>query len=142
MPARAWKALAVSSAGAVLVSFNSTATNIAFGDLTRSFPAAGQSIVSWTSSGYFIGLAGFMLVGGRLADRNGRRRIFRIGMIGFVVSALLSALAPTIWLLIAARVLQAMSGALVLPASLAMILPELPRNDTAPRLGYGPPPHP
>jgi EmrB/QacA subfamily drug resistance transporter len=69
-----------------------------------------------------------MLVGGRLADRTGRRRVFRLGMVGFIVSALLSALAPTIWLLIAARVLQAISGAFVLPASLAMILPEFPRE--------------
>jgi EmrB/QacA subfamily drug resistance transporter len=128
IPARAWKALAVSAAGSVLVSFNSTATNIAFDDLTRSFPAAGQSVVAWTSSGFFIGLAGFMLVGGRLADRQGRRRIFRIGMIGFIVSALLSAAAPSIWVLIGARVLQAMAGALVLPASLAMILPEFPKE--------------
>lgn len=128
VPARAWKALAVSSAGAVLVSFNSTATNIAFDDLTRSFPEAGQNIVSWTSSGFFIGLAGFMLVGGRLADRTGRRRVFRLGMAGFVVSAVLSAVAPTIWILIGARVLQAISGALVLPASLAMILPEFPKE--------------
>jgi EmrB/QacA subfamily drug resistance transporter len=126
--ARAWKALAVSSAGAVLVSFNSTATNIAFDDLTRSFPEAGQSIVSWTSSGFFIGLAGFMLVGGRLADRTGRRRVFRIGMMGFVASALLSAVAPSIWVLIGARILQAVSGAFVLPASLAMILPEFPKE--------------
>ena len=133
IPARAWRALAVSAAGAVLVSFNSTATNIAFDDLTQSFPEAGQSIVSWTSSGFFIGLAGFMLVGGRLADRTGRRRVFRIGMAGFVVSAIISAIAPTIWVLIGARILQAVAGAFVLPASLAMILPEFPseRHGTA-----------
>ncbi len=115
------------------MSFNSTATNIAFDDLTRSFPESGQSVVSWTSSGFFIGLAGFMLVGGRLADRSGRRRIFRIGMAGFVVSAVLSAAAPTIWVLIGARILQAVAGAFVLPASLAMILPEFPteRHGTA-----------
>lgn len=128
VPTRAWKALAVSAAGAVLVSFNSTATNIAFDDLTRSFPESGQSVVSWTSSGFFIGLAGFMLIGGRLGDRVGRRKIFRLGMMGFVASAVLSALAPTIWVLIAARVLQAISGAFVLPASLAMILPEFPKE--------------
>jgi len=128
IPTRAWKALAVSAAGSVLVSFNSTATNIAFDDLTRSFPAAGQNIVAWTSSGYFIGSAGFMLVGGRLADRSGRRRMFRLGMMGFAVSAVLSAVAPNIWLLIAARVLQSIAAAFVLPASLAMILPEFPRE--------------
>ncbi len=126
--AKAWRGLAVASSGAVLVSFNATATNIAFDDLTRSFPDAGQSIVAWTSSGFFIGLAGFMLVGGRLADRTGRRRIFRLGLAGFVVSAVLSAAAPTVWVLIAARVLQAISGAFVLPASLAMILPDFPKE--------------
>ena len=128
IPARAWKALAVGAAGSVLVSFNSTATNIAFDDLTRSFPESGQSIVSWTSSGFFIGLAGFMLIGGRLADRNGRRKVFRLGMAGFLVSAILSAIAPSIWVLIGARILQAVAGAFVLPASLAMILPEFPRE--------------
>jgi len=128
VPARAWKALAVSALGAVLVSFNSTATNIAFDDLTAAFPEAGQSIVAWTSSGFFIGLAGFMLIGGRLGDRSGRLRIFRIGMVGFIVSSILSTVAPTIWVLIAARVLQAMAGALVLPTSLALILPEFPKE--------------
>lgn len=131
--ARAWRALGVSAAGYVLFGFNSTATNLAFGDISDSFDGVSQTTVSWVASAYFIASAAFLPLGGRLADRVGRRRIFNIGLIGFCLSALLSAFAPTVWILIGARALQAASGALVIPASLAMILPEFPvsRRSTA-----------
>lgn len=110
----------------MLFGFNSTATNLAFAAIAETFAEASQSTISWVASGYFIASAAFLPLGGRLADRIGRRRIFNIGLVGFAVSALVSAIAPSIWVLIGARVLQAVSGAFVIPSSLAMVLPEFP----------------
>lgn len=123
---RAWRALAVGSAGYVLFGFNSTATNLAFGSIADTFSGVSESTVSWVASGYFIASAAFLPLGGRLADRVGRRRIFNVGLAIFALSAVLSATAPTVWVLIGARVAQAVGGALVIPASLSMALPEFP----------------
>jgi EmrB/QacA subfamily drug resistance transporter len=116
----------VASAGYVLFGFNSTATNLAFGSIADDFATASESTVSLVASGFFIASAAFLPVGGRLADRVGRRRVFNVGLVGFIVSALASALAPTVEILIAARVAQAVAGALVIPSSLAVVLPEFP----------------
>ena len=124
--ARAWRALAVGAAGYVLFGFNSTATNLAFGSIAETFSSVSEGTVSWIASGYFIASAAALPLGGRLADRLGRRRIFNIGLAWFALSALASALAPTIWVLIGARVAQATAGALIIPASLSMALPEFP----------------
>jgi len=128
VPARAWKALAVGSAGFSLMSFNTTATNLAFGDIAADFDAASQATVSWVASIFFIGLASLLLVSGRLADRIGRRRMFRLGLVAFAAGAVLSAVAPNVWVLIAARLVAAAGGALVIPSSLAVVLPEFPRE--------------
>lgn len=125
---RAWKALAVGSAGFSLVSFNTTATNLAFADIADDFRDASQATVSWVASVFFIGLASLLLVSGRLADRTGRRRAFRVGLATFAVGAALSAAAPNVWVLIAARLVAAAGGALVVPSSLAVVLPEFPKE--------------
>ncbi|MEM8925961.1 MAG: MFS transporter [Actinomycetota bacterium] len=126
VPAGAWRALAVGAAGFVLFGFNSTATNLAFGSIADTFDTVSETTVSWVASGFFIASAAMLPLGGRLADRVGRRRIFQLGLIGFAASALASALAPNIWVLIASRVAQATAGALVIPSSLAMALPRFP----------------
>jgi EmrB/QacA subfamily drug resistance transporter len=77
-------------------------------------------------SGYNIAYAAALLTAGRLADRLGRRRIYLTGLVVFVVASGLCGLAPSVPLLIGARVLQACGGALLTPASLALVLPEFP----------------
>ncbi|MPY94406.1 MAG: MFS transporter [Acidimicrobiia bacterium] len=128
VPRRAWKALVVGGAGFSLISFNTTATNLAFPDIAEDFPGASLSTVSWVASIFFIGLASLLLVSGRLADRVGRRRVFRVGLGVFAVGAALSAVAPTVGALIAARFVASVGGALVIPSSLAVVLPEFPRE--------------
>ena len=123
---RAWKALAMASAGFSLVSFNTTATNLAFSAIADDFTGASPSTVSWVASIFFIGLASLLLVSGRLADRTGRRRVFRLGLGIFAAGAVLSAVAPDVWTLIAARFVAATGGALIIPSSLAVVLPEFP----------------
>lgn len=118
----------VGGAGFSLISFNTTATNLAFGPIADDFPEASLSTVSWVASIFFIGLASLLLVSGRLADRVGRRRVFRTGLAVFALGAVLSAVAPNVWALIAARFVASAGGALVIPSSLAVVLPEFPRE--------------
>lgn len=125
---RAWRALAVGCIGFSLMSFNTTAMNLAFGDIGDDFPGASQATVSWVASIFFIGLASLMLLSGALADRLGRLRMFRLGLLTFTVGAALSALAPSVYVLIGARLIAAAGGAMVVPSSLAVVLPEFPKE--------------
>jgi EmrB/QacA subfamily drug resistance transporter len=119
-------ALATASVAMLLISFNATATNIAFPALQDDFATYGLASLSWIISGFNITQTMMMLVGGRLADREGRRKIFLIGIAVLTVGSLLTGVAPTVPLLVAARVLQAVGAALVLPTSLAAVLPDFP----------------
>ncbi|MXY02490.1 MAG: MFS transporter [Acidimicrobiales bacterium] len=125
---RAWRALTVASLGTVLVGFNSTASNLALDSIRDSFAGATAADVGWGIAGFMIGTAAFLPLAGRLADRIGRKRIFQIGLALFALSAVFSAIAPTVWTLNMARVLQAISGAAVLPASLSLVLPLFPES--------------
>ena len=124
----AWRALAVASMGTVLVGFNSTASNLALASIRDGFAGATTSDVGWGIAGFMIGTAAFLPLAGRLADRIGRKRIFQIGLALFALSAVFSAVAPTVWTLNLARVLQAIGGAAILPASLSLVLPLFPES--------------
>ena len=128
MSGRAWRALTVASLGTVLVGFNSTATNIALNAIQESYAGATAADVGWGIAGYMIGTAAFLPLAGRLADRIGRKLIFQTGLVLFALSAVASALAPTVWTLNLARVLQAVGGAAILPASLSLVLPLFPAS--------------
>ena len=110
----------------LLVAFVGTATNIAVPVLEDEFPDAGLATISWVVSGFSVAQVTFMLLGGRLADRIGRRTIFLRGLAIFAIGAALSGIAPTIEAVIAARVVQAIGASLMLPASLTVVLPEFP----------------
>ena len=94
---------------------------------TSALPALGKDLdagiegLAWTLNGYTLTLASFILLGGSLGDRFGRRRVFVIGTIWFAIASLFCGLAPNIELLIAVRALQGVGGALLTPGSLAMI---------------------
>ena len=77
--------------------------------------------LQWTLNGYTLTLASFILLGGSLGDRLGRRRVFVFGTIWFALASALCGLAPNIDMLIAARLLQGVGGALMTPGSLAII---------------------
>ncbi len=112
----------------LLAAFVGTATNIAIPVLEEEFPDAGLATISWVVSGFNVAQVTFMLLGGRLADRLGRKKIFLRGLAVFALGAALSGLAPSIELVIAARIGQALGVALMLPASLAAVLPEFPAD--------------
>lgn len=105
-------------------------SGIAFLDVTVvnvALPQLGQELgadvagLQWTINGYAVTLAAFLLLGGSLGDRLGRRRIFLLGVVWFAVASLLCGLAPSVPTLVAARMLQGVGGALLTPGSLALI---------------------
>lgn len=114
--------------GTVLVGFNSTASNLALAPIRDSFAGATASDVGWGIAGFMIFTAASLPLAGRLADRIGRKRIFQIGLALFALSAVFSAVAPTVWTLNVARVLQAIAGAAILPSSLSLVLPLFPES--------------
>lgn len=112
--------LAAVIVGSAIAFIDSTVVNVALptigGDLDASF---GQ--LQWVVTGYTLTLASFILIGGSLGDHIGRRRVYVIGTVGFAATSLLCALAPTAGVLVAARVLQGIAGALLTPGSLAIV---------------------
>lgn len=112
----------------LLAAFVGTATNIAIPVLEDEFADVGLTHISWVISAFAVTQVTFMLLGGRLADRIGRRRIFITGLAVFGVGAALSAVAPGIDLVIAARIIQAVGVALMIPSSLAAVLPLYPKE--------------
>lgn len=132
--ARGWKVLAVSSVAVFLVAIDVTIVNIAFPKMLEDFETD-RAGLSWVLSAYNIAFAACLLTSGRLADRFGRRRIFFTGLWTFTVASALCGLAPSVELLVVARVLQAMGGALIMPASLALVLPEFPLERRSAAIG-------
>ena len=95
----------------------------------------GVSGLQWVLTGYLLTLASLILLGGALGDRFGRRRVFQIGTIWFAAASLLCGIAPTLPVLVAARMLQGVGGALLTPGSLALIQASFHPDDRAPAVG-------
>lgn len=113
---------------------DSTVVNVALPALGRDLGATlGQ--LQWVVNGYTLSLAALVLLGGSLGDRFGRRRIFAVGVVWFALGSLLCGLAPGIGWLIAARILQGIGGALLVPGSLAIISATFVRADRARAIG-------
>jgi len=132
-PAGRWVLLAA-VLGSGLAMLDATVVNIALPVLGEELDA-GLSGLQWTLNGYTLALASLILLGGSLGDRFGRRRVFVIGTAWFAVASLLCALAPTVEVLVAARVLQGIGGALLTPGSLAIIAASFAAEDRARAVG-------
>jgi EmrB/QacA subfamily drug resistance transporter len=116
----------IACAGAFVAFLDTTIVNIAFPDISASFAGSGRDALSWVLDGYFVVIAALLVPAGGLADRFGHKRIFLLGVTGFTTASLLCAIAPTLSLLIAFRVLQGVGAALIAPASLAIVLDSFP----------------
>src|SRR6201991_3404416 len=99
-------AVAIACAGAFLAFLDTTIVNIAFPDISASFPEASSGLLSWVLDGYFVVIAALLVPAGGFADRFGHRRVFTLGIAAFAAASLLCAVAPSLALLIAFRVLQ------------------------------------
>jgi len=99
---------------------NISSVNIALPDIADDLDFS-EATLPWVVSAYLVTFAGFLLVGGRVADLSGRRRVLTAGFVIFLVGTLLSALAPTAPTLVAARALQGIGAATMIPASLGIL---------------------
>jgi EmrB/QacA subfamily drug resistance transporter len=106
--------------GSTVVFLDSTVVNVALPAIADGLDAglAGQQ---WVVESYMLTLVSLLLVGGSLGDQFGRRRMFVFGLIAFGATSVLCAVAPSVELLIAARALQGVAGALLVPGSLAIV---------------------
>ena len=124
--AHRWKVLIVVSAAVFMSSLDLFIVNIAFPDIERDFGGTSLGSLSWILNAYAIVFAALLVPAGRTADRLGRKRAFVTGVAVFTAASALCAAAPSVELLVAARVLQALGAAAVFPTSLALLLPEFP----------------
>ena len=120
--------------GSSMAFLDSTVVNVALPTIGRSLSATLGGL-QWTVSGYTLSLAGLILLGGSLGDRLGRRKVFLIGVVWFALSSALCGLSPSIGVLIGARVLQGVGGALLTPGSLAIIQASFVREDRSRAVG-------
>jgi EmrB/QacA subfamily drug resistance transporter len=118
----------IASVAAFAVFLDTTALFVAFPDITTSFPDVAPSQLSWVLNGYTIVFAALLVPLGKLADRRGHKQMFLAGVALFTGASLLCAVAPNPVMLVAARAVQAVGGAALVPSSLALILRATPRE--------------
>ncbi|WP_231332302.1 MFS transporter [Actinomadura graeca] len=106
--------------GSSVAMLDATVVNVALPKLARDL-GADMAGLQWTVNAYTLTLAGFILLGGSLGDRYGRRRIFLIGVVWFAVASVLCGAAQDVGMLVVSRALQGVGGALLTPGSLAII---------------------
>jgi EmrB/QacA subfamily drug resistance transporter len=132
-PAGRW-VLLVTAVGSGLVLLEATVVTVALPALERSL-AASMAGLQWTVNAFTLTLSALILLGGGLGDRFGRRRIYLVGTVWFAAASLLCGLAPTLEWLVAARALQGVGGALVVPGSLALIQATFHPDDRSRAIG-------
>lgn len=132
IPREAWLALTVSTLVVFFVVIDISAVNVAFPSIREDFEVTASQL-SWIISGYNIVVGALLMVSGRLADSIGRRKVYLPGVAVFGLGSVLCALAPSAGLLIGARLVQAVGGAVTTASGLAVMLPEFPpaRRSTA-----------
>ncbi|MGB0100417.1 MAG: MFS transporter [Nocardioides sp.] len=120
--------------GSGMTLLDGTVVNVALRTIGADLEAS-LAQLQWISNGYLLSLSAFILLGGSLGDRFGRRRMFVVGTVWFATASLLCGIAPNPQVLIAARVLQGLGAALLMPGSLAMIQGAFVRADRPKAIG-------
>lgn len=126
--------LAAAVLGSGLTFLDGSVVNVALRTIGRDLDA-NLAQLQWITNGYLLSLASLILLGGSLGDRYGRRRVFVVGVVWFALASLLCGVAPTPTLLILARVLQGVGGALLTPGSLAILQSTFGPQDRATAIG-------
>ena len=123
--ARRWFALAVLAGSQLLIVLDATIVNVALTDMQDDLDLA-PTALHWVVTGYVLAFGGFLLLGGRLADRVGRRRMFIVGATVFGTGSLLAGLAETAVVLFGGRVIQGLAAAVLAPAALSLLMTVFP----------------
>jgi EmrB/QacA subfamily drug resistance transporter len=126
--------LAVSVLGSGIAALDATVVNIALPAIGRDF-GTGVAALQWVMNGYTLTLAAFLLIGGSLGDRFGRRKVYLIGTVWFALASAACGLAPDVTFLIITRVLQGVGAALLVPGSLAILEASFRPADRARAIG-------
>ncbi len=126
--------LAATILGSGMALLDGTVVNVALPRIGIEFNAS-LSQLQWVVNGYLLTLSAFILLGGSLGDRYGRKRVFIVGVTWFTIASVLCGVAPSITLLIAARILQGIGAALLTPGSLAIIQASFEPNDRGRAIG-------
>ena len=131
---RKWLTLAAVSVGLFMIMLDNTVVNVALPSIQRELESD-LSELEWIVTGYALTFASLMLVGGKVADAYGRRRIFVLGIVVFTLASLLCGLASSSEMLIGARVLQGAGAALMNPATLSIIAATFPPRQRGTAIG-------
>src|SRR5919112_70622 len=118
---RRWLALLLVCAAQLMIVLDGTIVNVALPAIQDSLNFSGAGL-SWVVNAYLLTFGGFLLLGGRAGDLFGRRRVFAFGLALFTFASLLCGLAGSQGLLVAARALQGVGGAIIAPAALSIII--------------------
>jgi EmrB/QacA subfamily drug resistance transporter len=118
---RRWLALLLVCAAQLMIVLDGTIVNVALPAIQGSLGFSGAGL-SWVVNAYLLTFGGFLLLGGRAGDLFGRRRVFTVGLALFTFASLLCGLAGSQGLLVAARALQGVGGAIIAPAALSIII--------------------
>ena len=120
--------------GSGLAFLDGTVVNVALPTIAEDLDA-GLSGLQWTLDAYLVTLSSLLLLGGSLGDQYGRRRVYLLGMAAFTAASLLCGLAPNITLLVAARAVQGVGAAMLVPGSLAILSSTFHPDDRARAIG-------
>ena len=120
--------------GSGMAMLDGTVVNVALPSIGKDLGAQVAGL-QWVLTAYLITLSALILIGGSLGDRFGRRRVFLVGVAWFTVASVLCAAAPNLVVLIAARALQGVGGALLVPGSLAIIESSFSPDDRGRAIG-------
>jgi len=126
--------LAITVLGSGIAALDATVVNIALPTIGRDFHT-GIAALQWVMTSYILTLAAFLLIGGSLGDRFGRRRVYLIGIVWFALASAACGFAPNADFLIITRVLQGIGGALLTPGSLAILEASFTPADRARAIG-------
>jgi EmrB/QacA subfamily drug resistance transporter len=126
--------LAITVLGSGIAALDATVVNIALPTIGREFHT-GIAALQWVMTGYTLTLAAFLLIGGSLGDRFGRRKVYLIGIVWFALASAACGLAPTALFLIVTRLLQGVGAALLTPGSLAILEASFTPEDRARAIG-------
>ena len=126
--------LAITVLGSGIAALDATVVNIALPAIGRDFHA-GIAALQWVMTSYILTLAAFLLIGGSLGDRFGRRKVYLIGIVWFALASAACGFAPSAVFLIITRVLQGVGGALLTPGSLAILEASFAPADRARAIG-------
>ena len=132
--ARRWKTLGVLSLSLLIIGLDNTVLNVALPTLQTHFSASGSTL-QWIVDAYLLSFAGVLLTMGTLGDRFGRKRALQSGLVLFGIASVLAAFAQNADQLIVLRAVMGIGGAMIMPATLSVIMDVFPREERGKAIG-------